>query len=450
MPVTKSARIAVAAAIAASAALGQPVPAPRPAGSAPPVLTFADALARALAIEPQYLQALNAASLAHEDAVQARAARYPLAGIRSDYLNTQGNGLLPSGRFVTNDGVHVYREWATLHQEVSAGALTGVAVEHAFALESAARARAEIARRGLVVTLTKAYYGLVGAQRKYATAQLALDEVRHLLAITQDLERGGEVAHADVVKAQMQVNAQDQAFREARLAMDTARMDLAVLISADFDQDFQVIDDLDPSPPLPAFTEIQRLARQQNPDLRAALETLRGASLDVTSARQAYLPTLAVDLVWGLEANQIGWRTIVAAAPQLGPVPTVGYFLTGSLTLPVWDWGARRSKLRQAELRRAQANTELSLAQRQLLRNLAGYYEEGETARSQLDLLRQALDLAAESLRLNTLRYQGGEATILELVDAQSALNQARNAYIDGLARYRLALANLQMLTGVP
>ena len=104
MPVTKSARIAVAAAIALSAALGQPVPAPRPAGSAPPVLTFADALARALAIEPQYLQALNAASLAHEDAVQARAARYPVAGIRSDYLNTQGNGLLPSGRFVTNDG----------------------------------------------------------------------------------------------------------------------------------------------------------------------------------------------------------------------------------------------------------------------------------------------------------------------------------------------------------
>ncbi|HLH18402.1 MAG TPA: TolC family protein [Bryobacteraceae bacterium] len=312
------------------------------------------------------------------------------------------------------------------------------------------RARAEIARRGLVVTLTKAYYGLVSAQRKYATAQLALDEVRHLLAITEDLERGGEVAHADVVKAQMQVNAQEQAFREAKLAMDTAHMDLAVLISPDFDEDFQVIDDLDPGPPLPAFTEIQRLARQQNPDLRAALETLRGAGLDMAIARQSYLPTLAVDLVWGLEANQIGWRTVVAAAPQLGPVPTVGYFLTGSLTLPVWDWGARRSKLRQAELRRAQANTELSLAQRQLLRNLAAYYEEGETARSQLDLLRQALDLAAESLRLNTLRYQGGEATILELVDAESALNQARNAYIDGLARYRLALANLQMLTGVP
>ena len=83
-----------------------------------------------------------------------------------------------------------------------------------------------------------------------------------------------------------------------------------------------------------------------------------------------------------------------------------------------------------------------------MLRNLSGYYLEAESARSELDLLRQSADLAAENLRLNGLRYQAGEATILELVDAQNTLNQARNAYDDGLVRYRLALANLQTLTG--
>ena len=62
--------------------------------------------------------------------------------------------------------------------------------------------------------------------------------------------------------------------------------------------------------------------------------------------------------------------------------------------------------------------------------------------------MRQSADLAAENLRLNTLRYQAGEASVLELVDAQNTLNQARNAYDDGLVRYRLALANLQTLTG--
>jgi len=114
----------------------------------------------------------------------------------------------------------------------------------------------------------------------------------------------------------------------------------------------------------------------------------------------------------------------------------------------VWDWGIRKSKMKQALLRRQQANVELSAAQRTVLRELNGFYEEAQTARDELDLLRQSSDLATENLRLNTLRYQGGEATVLELVDAQNTLSQARNAYDDGLVRYRVALANLQTVTG--
>jgi len=112
------------------------------------------------------------------------------------------------------------------------------------------------------------------------------------------------------------------------------------------------------------------------------------------------------------------------------------------------DWGARKSRLRQAQVRRHQAKVELSAAQRQLVRNLNAFYQEAQTAREQMDLLREAADLATESLRLNTLRYQAGEATILELVDAQNTVTQARNANDDGLARYRVALATLQTLTG--
>ena len=63
-------------------------------------------------------------------------------------------------------------------------------------------------------------------------------------------------------------------------------------------------------------------------------------------------------------------------------------------------------------------------------------------------MLRQSYELAGESLRLTTLRYQSGEATVLEVVDAQNALTQAKNAYDDGEVRYKTALASLQTLTG--
>ena len=70
------------------------------------------------------------------------------------------------------------------------------------------------------------------------------------------------------------------------------------------------------------------------------------------------------------------------------------------------------------------------------------------TARSALDSLRRVAELATESLRLITLRYQAGESTALEVVDAQNTLVQARNAYDDAQTRYRNALATLQTVTG--
>jgi outer membrane protein TolC len=424
-----------------------PANAPGQAQSAPLTLTLQDALARAQVNGPQLLSALNDVNQAREDLVQARAAQRPAVSFKSDYLGTQGNGVLPSGRFVTNDGVHVYREWGLVHQDFTA-ALTKTGPQRAAAAETLAQARAEIARRGLVVTVTKAYYSLLTGQRKYATAQQALDQAKRYLDITQALERGGEVPRSDVVRADFQYSQQEQAFEEAELAMDNARLDLAVLLFSDFNQNFTVVDDLALASALPAFADVQAMAERENPDLKAANAALRAAALDVKIARQAFLPSLTVDVAYGIEANAFALHSTVAAAPEVGPVPNLGYFATISLNVPVWDWGSRSSKVRQAQLKRDQAKVELTAAQRTLIRNLQGYYQEAQTARDQVDRLRHSMDQAAENLRLNGLRYQAGEATILELVDAQTLLTGARNAYDDGLVRYRLALANLQTVTG--
>jgi outer membrane protein len=76
-------------------------------------------------------------------------------------------------------------------------------------------------------------------------------------------------------------------------------------------------------------------------------------------------------------------------------------------------------------------------------------YSEAETAVNELAGLQRSAELAADSLRLTTLRYKDGEATVLEVVDAQTSFAAASAGYEDGAVRYRVALANLQTLTGV-
>ena len=126
----------------------------------------------------------------------------------------------------------------------------------------------------------------------------------------------------------------------------------------------------------------------------------------------------------------------------------LGYSAEATLDIPIWNWGAIHSRVKQASLRSEQAGYDLSIAERTVQATIESGYREARTALDQVQSLRTSNDLSSESLRLTLMRYQAGEATALEVVDAQSTAALARNNYVDGLYRYRVALATLQTLTG--
>ncbi len=310
------------------------------ATGAPSTITLQDALGRARKNYAQYRAAETAAQVAQEDRVQARAGLLPSVNYTQQYLGTQGNGQTPNGRFVTNDGVHVYRAWGVLHQDISANTFTLAPYRRATVAATLAQAQAEIARRGLVVTVTSSFYGLIGAQRKYSSAQQSLNQAQQFLQLTQQLEQGGAVAHADVLKAELQVDQQKVSFQDAQLTMENAHLSLGVLLSQNFDENFTAVDDADDSPVLPPFSDIKTMAGRQNQTVRSAVEALRQSRLDVKIARAAFFPTLVVDVDYGIEANALALRSTVAADPLRGPLPNLGYFVTAALNVPIWNWGA--------------------------------------------------------------------------------------------------------------
>ena len=400
-------------------------------------LTLADAIARARANSPQFQAALTQFGLAREDRVQARAVLLPNADYNNAFLYTQGNGTA-SGRFIANNGVHEYISQGAVQQVIGVGQFADY--RRASAAQALARAKAEIATRGLVVTVVQSYYGLQAAQAKVESMQAANDAAQKFLVMSQQLEQGGEVAHSDVIKAQIQANDQQRALEEAKLAAQNARLNLAVLLFPNFFQDFTLTDDLAAIPALPPMSDVQQMAQNNNPELKAAFAALNVANHELAVARAGHLPSLVLGYLYGIDANHFAVNT--------DGFRNLGYAATATLNIPVWHWGAIESKVRQAELQQHQAKIELSAAQRQAVADLQSFYSEAETAQKQLEVLRNSADLATDSLRLTTLRYQSGEATALEVVDAQNTLTQARINYRDGQVRYHAAIANLQTLTG--
>jgi outer membrane protein TolC len=415
-------------------------------GPAAAPVTLQQAIARARANQPNFAAAVAAQKVAALDHSIARAALLPGASYHNQVLYTQPNGATNGGgpigsqaapRFIANNAVREYASQAVVTETLGLQQVT--AVSHAAAAEAVATAELEIARRGLISTVTGLFYQALAAESKVDVARRAAGEADGFITLTQQRETAREGAHADVVKAQLQQQQRDRDLAEAVLEAQKSRLDLAVLLFPDPRTAYTLAPD--PVTPLPTRADVDEAAMRLNPELRQAMASLRVSTLDVTAARAAYLPDLSLNFNYGIDAVQF-------AVNGRDGVKNLGYSAGATLDIPVWDWLSTQHRVRQSEILRDAARTALTATQRRMIAQLDEWNAEATTAHDQLQSLEQSVQTAAESLRLTRLRYTAGESTVLEVVDAQNSLTAAENAREDGTIRYQAALTNLQLLTG--
>ena len=138
----------------------------------------------------------------------------------------------PNPKFVANDS----RPWEYLAQGVVDETLSlagPAAVRRADGAAAIAQAQQEIARRGLVAAVTAMFYGSLAADHKLAVAQQARQEAADFTKLTGEREQAREVAHADVLKAQLGEQQRQRELEDAELAAEKARLELGVLLFPD-------------------------------------------------------------------------------------------------------------------------------------------------------------------------------------------------------------------------
>ncbi len=408
-------------------------------------ISLKEAIRKAQASEPSYASAVADSRTANLDRSITRSALLPSVDFHNQALYTQPstNPVISANsqstpRFIANNAVHEYTSQGIVSETLGLNSFADVRRADAAALKAAALQ--EIARRGLVVTVTDLYYNVIASDHRVTIAEQAHREATDFLSLTKKREEGREAAHADVVKAQLEELRRNREVANARVNAEKARLELGVLLFSDPRTPYTLEDPPDITT-LESREEVEATASKNSPEMKAALAVMHASDADVLSARSGYLPTLSMNYFYGIDAPQFAVN---------GPDHTrnLGYSASVTVDLPVWDWLAAQHKVKQSEIRRNAARVALTAAQRQLIAHINETYSEAVTARDQLASLDVSVQTAAESMRLTKLRYTGGEATVLEVVDSQTAYVDAENFREDGLVRYKTALANLQTLIG--
>jgi outer membrane protein TolC len=382
--------------------------------------------------------------IAAEDVRQAQAAFLPRVTAPLSYLYTSPALGLPPGTprvqsFLANNAIGEYQAYLNVAGDIDISGRLRATLAKNRALLAAAHAGTEVARRALAQAVIDAYYGLALATAQRSAAELNLQAAEEFERITALLFSGGEVASVDVTRAQLQTIARRDELERARANEEVAAGSLRVLVGYDFTTPISTTDLAVAAPVGSEFQQFSVNDISRRPEFAQFDAQLRAAKQEIKIARADRLPQLSYSLLGGFDTDSL-------RPPRLKEHTGVSAAL--SLTIPIFDWGASRSRQRQAQLRAQVAENERTIALRGFTQQFYAAQAQVNSAALRIKLAGAGITQAQANLNASVARYRAGEAQIIEVTDALTTLAAQRFALYQAIFDYQTALARLRQATG--
>src|SRR5438552_801022 len=268
------------------------------------------------------------------------------------------------------------------------------------------------------------------AQSQLQTAKSSFDQASHM-------RNAGVVAGIDVLRAQVELQARQQRLLSVQNDFAKAKLDLARAIGLPAGQEFNLADKMPyaPAPVINLETALQHALQQRADYLRAQM-LVRAAEASRRAAISEALPSLKFDGNYG----DIG-RTFGNSHGTFGA--------DAALNIPIFQGGKVAADTEQASAVLAQRRDELDNLRGQIDAEVRKAFLDLQAASEQVEVTREEVDLASQTLTQSRDRFAAGVADNLQVVQAQEALANANEAYIDSVYAHNVAKASLARVVGV-
>ncbi len=303
--------------------------------------------------------------------------------------------------------------------------------------EKVAKFSIQDARELVVLVVGNEYLLTLANAARLETAKAQLTTGQTIFHRTEDLKKAGVAAGIDVLRAQVQMQAQQQRVLAAQNQYAQQKMALARTIGLPVSQQIELTDAV-PYAPLPELNVEEALTRAytHRPEFLAVTSRVRVAELTVKAARGEYLPTMQV-------SGQLG---AIGSTP--GSSETT-YAVTAGVRIPIFQGGKIKAEVAQAEAELRQNKMQLENMRSRLEFDVRSALLDVKTSNDQVAVAAQSIDLAAEQLKEAQDRYSAGVSGSLEVVQAQEAVAGANETYIQALYLNNVAKLTLVRALGV-
>ena len=288
-----------------------------------------------------------------------------------------------------------------------------------------------------------AYYNLVFARENLAVQHHSLRLAERLFEENNTRRLTGVATDLDVLSAEVGIATARNGVVLAEQGVRNREDELLALIGQfEFDSTLGTVGLIAYEEPSPSFDLSYKLARDNQPDYLATLESIKQLQLDVRTAKNNALPSL--DLGGSVGLNGID-RSYTRAAGNISETDARSWQLDLSLNIP-WGLRADRARHRSALAELRQQETRLQAIEQDLLVQVRAAVRAVETNRESVEINRKATELATRQYELELARFKAGLSTSRQVLQIQDDLENTRVNELLARVNLRIAIANLRQL----
>jgi outer membrane protein len=388
-------------------------------------LTLEDAIARALSTAPAIAQARAASDLSDAGVREQFAPLLPNLTASSEYYQAPGYNEIITNRGLSSAMLTLdYTAWDWGRRSAQWRAAR-------YASEAATLGVAA-ARAQIVFDTSVAYYDLTRTREADAELRASLERLNRYVATVEQLRRSGRAIANDVLKIESARDSAELALATAHSNRRRASAVLGALIGDYTAGDIEIA----------SLTGIPSLSGgeiDQSPEVRAAQRSISAATLQVKAAKAEWLPTFKVALTTGF----------LGIDPPATVNHNYGASYDGVISMPLFQGGLVAAHVDQAKARELSAVAQLRQAKYLLSRRIADASARYDQARDELTILAHAQPTADDAFALTWTRFLGGgNATLLEVLDAYQQAEQLRLVRFDQEYAARAGAAETALLYG--
>jgi len=399
-------------------------------------ITLAEAVRRALDVQPAMVQARGAVSNAGWQKRAAYGTFLPTVTFSSGAFR-QNTSSFVNG-FPASAGTYQYSTGLTASLDLFTGLRRIGEYRNADATEDAADAGLVNQRFQVTVATQQLFYAALANEELVRVADAQLQRAKEELQIAVNRFQVGAATRADTLTSTVDFGNAQLAALQARANLATARASLARQVGAD--ALVRAVPDSQ-QPSLPDTTGLRAAAVQQAPVVIEAVALQRAASATVLQSRSQYLPTLTASYRTSSQGLTQPWSGFDNGNRNLNQLQI-------GLSWTLFNGFQREQVSAQSssalDLARAQAIDTRRQVDAQLTQQLAATF----TAFAQIAITGDNVAAATEALRVQQERYRLGAATLLDLLTAEANLTQAEVNQIQARYNYLIARAQLEALVG--